>query len=123
MTAEPAPLRAPRPPLIALATAALLDVARRAGITGPEIDAITARQPPGVVAEDTAVVRLTKLLDLGAAEALAIAVLVAVEEDQLLARLIARLQAPVAGSRPMVGLLATAFAEAANGADAAYAEL
>jgi ATPase family protein associated with various cellular activities (AAA) len=125
MTAEPAPLRAPRPPLIALATAALLDVARRAGIAGPEIDAIAARQPPGIgewwrrvdgapPEGDLAIAALAAMLGLTAVEQLAVALLVELEEDPTLSRLIACLQAPAPGSRPMVGLLAAALAPAAR---------
>ncbi|MFO7179392.1 MAG: ATP-binding protein [Pseudomonadota bacterium] len=134
--AEPTPLRrTTRPPLVALATAALLDLARRAGIDGPEVVAVANRQPPmgdwwwrvdGVTPappEDAPVVALANLLDLGATEVLTLALLAALEEDPLLARLVTALQAPASGSRPMVGLLSAAFAAAAGSTEDAYTEL
>jgi hypothetical protein len=137
MTAEPAPLpRVPRPSLVTLATAALLDVARRASITGVAIDAIQQRQP-GVsadwwrrltspapaCAEDLPVLTLAAMLGLSAVEQLAIALLVAVEDDPQVAALVTALQAPSGGSRPMVGLVATALAPASTRDGGALAEL
>jgi hypothetical protein len=137
MSAEPTPLpRPPRPSLVSLATAALLDVAARAGISGSEIEAVAARQPesssdwwrridgPAPAPKDDApILALAGLLDLGAVELLAVALLLAIEEDPLLARLVTRLQAPAGGSRPMVGLLSSAFEAAAAAPEEAYTEL
>ncbi|WP_437277747.1 ATP-binding protein [Sorangium sp. So ce375] len=137
MSAGPTPSsRASRPPLVALATAALLDVAERAGIRGPEVDAIAAREPKvngawwqrlgdgaAIPESDLPVVALAAMLGLSASEQLAIALLIALEEDPALTRLVAALQAPAPGSRPMVGLLATAFTAAGESAERAYGDL
>ncbi|WP_437316203.1 ATP-binding protein [Sorangium sp. So ce385] len=127
---------AQRPPLVALATAALLDVARRSGLSGPEVAAVAEREPAlagewwrsfdvaaPVPEEDLGVAALTAMLGLGRVEQLTVALLAAMEEDQLLIRLITALQAPVTGSRLLVGLAAAAFAAVATTPDDAYAEL
>jgi hypothetical protein len=63
--------------------------------------------------QDLPLLALAAVLGLNRVEVLAVALAAAVEDDMLVGRAIARLQAPVGGSRPMVGLLATAFADAA----------
>lgn len=52
-------------------------------------------------------------MGLNRIEMLSIALAAAVEDDLMLGRAIARLQAPVGGSRPTVGLIISAFADAA----------
>jgi hypothetical protein len=79
--------------------------------------------PAPTPAQDARLVALSALLDLGAVELLTVALLTAVEEDPLLARLVGALQAPALGSRPMLGMLAAAFAPAAGSAEQAYTEL
>lgn len=61
-------------------------------------------------ARDRAMVDLANALDLTSAELLAMAVLAAVEIDPQACRNIALCQSPVGGPRPLLGLLATAFA-------------
>jgi hypothetical protein len=62
-------------------------------------------------ASDDALLHLARHLDLHVAETLAVALAAAVESDAMVGRILAHLQAPVGGSRPSIGLLATAFAE------------
>lgn len=59
---------------------------------------------------DRDLVRLAEELGLEGIEVAAVALASAVEDELLAGRAIARLQAPVGGSRPTVGLLALAFA-------------
>jgi hypothetical protein len=59
---------------------------------------------------DRRLLELATALGLSLPETLACALAAAVEEDTLTGRLIAFAQAPVGGSRPTLGLLATAFA-------------
>jgi len=65
-------------------------------------------------AQDVPLIRLRRDLGLTLLEILVVALAIAVEEDVLVGRAIARLQAPLGGSRPTLGLLANALAEAAN---------
>jgi hypothetical protein len=57
--------------------------------------------------EDAALIRLARELELSPIEVLAVALAAAVEEDPRIGRGLAWLQAPVGGSRPTVGLLAS----------------
>ena len=59
--------------------------------------------------------KLAGHLRLRTVEALAVALAAQVETDLMCGRAIAHLQAPVGGSRPMLGLLSTAFAEFETG--------
>lgn len=61
---------------------------------------------------DKPLVELARRLDMPPAELLAVAL--AVEEDPWVGRVIAYVQSPVGGSRPTLGLLATAFAPLAH---------
>ncbi len=72
----------------------------------PTVSALRAA-PPKI---DAAMVALADALSLSDAELLAAALAAAVEDDAGLCREIANAQAPLAGGRPMLGLLATAFA-------------
>lgn len=60
-------------------------------------------------AEDRAIVHLAQALFFSDFELAAIAILVAVESDPTACRLVGAAQAPLAGARPTIGLLATAF--------------
>jgi hypothetical protein len=68
--------------------------------------ATLANPPDG----DHALVALARDLNLSEVELLAVVLAEAVEDDVMIGRVIAHLQAPVGGSRPTVGLLAAAFA-------------
>jgi len=70
------------------------------------VAALRARPRP----TDRAAVALADRLRLSDAELLALALLMAVERDAGLCRAVAAAQAPVAGSRPVLGLFAAAFA-------------
>jgi len=59
---------------------------------------------------DLPLFKLAKALDLSGIELLSVSLAAAVEEDIAIGRLLAYLQAPVAASRPTLGLLARAFA-------------
>jgi hypothetical protein len=59
---------------------------------------------------DYYLIELAGKLDLNAVELLTIALVRAVEEDPMVSRVIAFVQAPVGGSRPTLGLLQSAFA-------------
>lgn len=65
---------------------------------------------PGAV--DRRLIDLSNRLSLALIETLAVALAVAVEDDLMVGRALALLQAPVGGSRPTLGLLATAFIDA-----------
>lgn len=60
---------------------------------------------------DTAMVDLANRLELEDFELLTLALCLAAEDDAHIARMLARAQDPVGGSRPVVGLLATLFRE------------
>jgi hypothetical protein len=62
---------------------------------------------------DLPLLRLADELGLTTIELLAVALAAAVEDDVMVGRALARLQAPLGGSRPMLGLLAASFAPAA----------
>jgi hypothetical protein len=68
---------------------------------------------------DRPLLALGRDLNLTTAELLAAALAAAVEDDLMAGRAVAYLQAPIAGSRPTLGLLATAFATLPDGAAAA----
>ncbi|MGK7888700.1 MAG: hypothetical protein AB4042_05155, partial [Leptolyngbyaceae cyanobacterium] len=63
---------------------------------------------------DRPLVALGQTLDLSLMELLTVAIAAAVEQDLMVGRAIAYLQSPVGGSRPTLGLLATAFAAIAS---------
>ncbi|MEX0268915.1 ATP-binding protein [Leptolyngbyaceae cyanobacterium UHCC 1019] len=73
---------------------------------------IYTRQPS---AKDYPLIQLAKILNLQLIEVLTIALAAAVEEDVMVGRSLARLQAPLGGSRPTLGLVASAFAETVSG--------
>ena len=64
-------------------------------------------------ASDRRLIELSESLGLTLIETLAIALAAAIEEDLMAGRALAALQAPVGGSRPTLGLLATAMLDAA----------
>ena len=66
------------------------------------------REPSGL---DRVLVQLAGGLSCTVAEVLAVALTAAVDEDLVVGRVLAFLQAPVGGSRPTLGLLATAYAD------------
>jgi hypothetical protein len=65
-------------------------------------------------AEDIILITLVRHLNLAAVELFAIALSLGVEEDAMVGRSIAHVQAPVGGSRPTLGLLETVFAPVAG---------
>jgi AAA+ superfamily predicted ATPase len=93
---------APPDRLIEEALGRLADVSQRAG--NPDW------VPPAVPAFGERLQRAVQLADLDLGEALTVALLLAVECDPSVARMIATIQAPVAGSRVMAGLAASLFA-------------
>ncbi|MBW4484562.1 MAG: ATP-binding protein [Tildeniella torsiva UHER 1998/13D] len=70
------------------------------------------RQP---IPQDVPLLRLVKDLSLTGIELLAIALAAAVEDDVLVGRTLARVQAPIGGSRPTLSLVAAAFAATVSG--------
>jgi len=60
---------------------------------------------------DRLLLRLASVLRLSPLEVLTIALTLAVEEDVMVGRALAKVQSPLGGSRPTLGLLATAFAD------------
>ncbi|HEU4387906.1 MAG TPA: ATP-binding protein [Blastocatellia bacterium] len=60
--------------------------------------------------EDAELMELAEILRLTLVETMAVALSVAVEEEVMIGRVLAYLQAPLGGSRPTVGLLATTLA-------------
>jgi hypothetical protein len=73
--------------------------------------------------QDVRLVELGAALRLSVFEELTIALAVAVEEDPLAGRALARVQAPVGSSRPTLGLIALAFGSAVAPDDSAYSTL
>jgi len=68
---------------------------------------------------DAALIDCRTALGLDAVEVLAISLTAAVEDDLMIGRMLARLQAPVGGSRPTLGLLSSAFEQISlNGSNA-----
>jgi hypothetical protein len=61
--------------------------------------------------EDARLVKLARVWGFSAPEVLAVALAVAVDEDVMTGRALAFAQAPLAGSRPTLGLLAAAFGD------------
>ena len=61
--------------------------------------------------EDLPLLRLSSSLGLSRIEMLSVALAAAVEDDLLIGRAIARLQAPIGGSRPTVGFLVASLAD------------
>ena len=74
----------------------------------PEDLAVSLRIP---VADDRPLVALGEQLGLSALELLTVALAIAAEEQALVGRVLAHVQRPLGGSRPSLGLLATALAE------------
>src|SRR5262245_35145409 len=98
---------------LAFATIAAVIPDKIAGLPDPMSEGLVAaaeaaRRAPG--GQDAALVNLADALGLTTPELLALAVLAAVETDPHASRTVALCQAPVGGSRPLVGLFATAFA-------------
>src|SRR5262249_3446918 len=83
----------------------LADSTRIAGTTLTE----SLRSPSP---DDARLVKLARELSLSSVEILAVALACAVEEETIVGRVLAHLQAPVGGSRPTLGLLSHAFATA-----------
>src|SRR5262245_32779388 len=73
---------------------------------------LTCLQEPK--AADTALVDCASSLGLDSIEILAVALTAAVEDDLMIGRVLARLQAPLGGSRPTLGLLSSAFTDLAS---------
>ena len=105
-----------RPPGLAelalAAIAASLPEGARAGLPEPAADLAGALRGAraGPAPQDQPLVNLANALRFSLPELLTLALLVAVETEPRICRLIAAAQAPVGGARPLVGLLATAFA-------------
>lgn len=59
---------------------------------------------------DRAIVQMTEVLDLGHLELIALMLALMVEEEPMVGRVLAHIQAPVGGSRPALGLLEAALA-------------
>lgn len=95
------------------AIAASLPEGARAGLPAPAADLAgalrMARAEPA--AQDQPLINLADALRFSPPELLTLALLLAVETQPHLCRLIAAAQAPVGGARPLVGLMATAFLE------------
>jgi hypothetical protein len=116
-----------------LAIGALVQLGRDAGLSSDEFEAV-ARCHPGVGdwqrellgernSRDQPIGTLATAVGLGMVEQLALALLLAVEEDAATARLVMALQAPLGGSRPTIGLLAAAFDRVSATPGAAFDEL
>jgi hypothetical protein len=99
------------------ALAALLPV----GASSPEASFLRAhaaaaeRNGSVLDASDAPLLDLAVRLDLHRIELMAVALAASVEMDLMCGRAVAHLQAPLGGSRPMLGLLASAFAEFDSG--------
>ena len=106
------------PPPIAFATLALAAIGRHAQPGGGAGADFSPGMLPGMVAAlraapapvDQRLVRLADALGLSDAELLAVAICLASDVTPDAARALAALQAPIGGSRPLVGLLATVLA-------------
>ena len=106
------------PPPIAFATLALAAIGRHAQPGGGAGVDFSPGMLPGMVAAlraapaeaDRGLVRLADALGLSDAELLAVAICLASDVTPDAARALAALQAPIGGSRPLVGLLATVLA-------------
>ena len=64
--------------------------------------------------KDLLLLRLASVLRLPTIEILTLALVLAVEEDLMVGRALAKVQAPLGGSRPTLGMIATAFANIVN---------
>jgi hypothetical protein len=124
------------PSLRSCAAHALIELAARAGDVPPELELLSTMHPPSsspwrealaarrqTSAHDRALLALAEHAALTNVELLACALLAAVEDDPVFARVTARMQAPSHLSRPMVGLLATVCAPLAASHTAAFHEL
>jgi hypothetical protein len=88
-------------------------LAEHARATGPAADAWVRGVAPALRAPhaaDAALVRLSGELGLEPIEVLTAALAAAVEQDVMVGRAIAHLQAPLGGSRPMLSLITSTFA-------------
>ena len=72
---------------------------------------------------DTRLLKLGAELGLTPFELLSVALAVATEDDAFAGRALARVQAPIGGARPTLGLLATAFAAALGASESPYSVL
>ncbi len=72
---------------------------------------------------DVRLLNLAADLPLAPVEILAVALAAAVEDDPIIGRIMARVQAPSGGTRPTLGLLATVFAPLMKPGESALAEL
>jgi hypothetical protein len=115
MTVVPLPTAQPAPGLLVVALRAIAAHAPQAGglpaglpqaALGAEVALARAAPEPG----DAALVALADALGLDDGSLLALALAAAVETDPALCRTLAAVQAPIGGPRPLIGLLATAFA-------------
>jgi hypothetical protein len=79
----------------------------KAGQTWNDVLESSLRAP---CAADLRLIRLSIYLKLSTFEILALALAAAVEDDPFASRVLARIQSPIATSRPTIGLLLTAFA-------------
>lgn len=82
-------------------------------VDASDIDARLAAYADAPHPADVPLLALADALRLTPIELLAVTLAAAVEDDLMIGRAIARLQAPIGGSRPTVGLLVTALAAAA----------
>ncbi len=129
--AEPTSLRSVASPVLDLRTFALAAIASAVARVGTSAESSEAsflraqleaigddgrwpsmlkrylRQPAAV---DAPLIELGSKLSLNIAESLTAALVIAVETDLMAGRAIARIQEPVGGSRPTLGLLSVAFA-------------
>jgi hypothetical protein len=136
MTAQTSPRPVPeRASLRCCAARALIELGSLTGAQRPvELELLARAYPlePGTwrtvlaaqahpkTAQDTALLAMFDRAQLGIVELLAIALLVAVEDEPLFARATAALQAPVHGTRPTLGLLAAACAPLADSQSATF---
>ncbi len=124
------------PSLRSCAAHALVELSSRAGELPPELQLLsTIHQMRGVPwrdavatprvtnAHDAALLALAEHVHMTRVELLACAILAAVEDDPVFARVIARMQAPSHGPRPMLGLLASVCAPLVESHSAAFLEL
>lgn len=82
---------------------------------------LTTLQEPNVT--DEPLLTLAADLELSSLELLSVALAASVEDDALAGRVLARVQAPVGGARPTLGLLVTAFAATVPRGASPWAEL
>lgn len=71
-------------------------------------------------AEDQQIAKLARLLRLSQIEVVALVLALMVEEEPMIGRVLAHIQAPVGGSRPAMGMLEAALAPLSHGKTAAW---